>query len=133
MSVRWLSATLVADNADKMNLSRTVLLITAAAVAVLSAVLLVVSWNNANKIATGVSAVAAVAGVGVAVWAALSAPTRPGKVRVSNTGKATAKGGTAVSGFSAPAGTATGDVSVKQTGDAEASGGGDATSGTKWT
>jgi 4-amino-4-deoxy-L-arabinose transferase-like glycosyltransferase len=116
-----------------MSLRRVVLLITAVAVAVLSAVLLFASWNDANKIATGVSAVAAVAAVGVAVWAVLSPPGKPGKVRVSHTGKAKATGGTAVSGFSAPAGTATGDVSVDHTGDADASGGGDSTSGAKWT
>ncbi|WP_199561993.1 hypothetical protein [Micromonospora deserti] len=47
-------------------------------------------WDQANQVAAVVSALAAVAALGVAVWSAL--PSSAGAVRVSKTGTATAQG-----------------------------------------
>lgn len=112
---------------------RLVLLITGLVVAGLGGVFSATQWDRANRIATVVSVLAAVAAVGIAVWAALPA-SKPGSVvRVSVTGKATAtRGGTAITGASGPVGSTPGLVEVKDTGDADASGG-DAASGVRWT
>ncbi|MGP4101096.1 hypothetical protein [Nonomuraea sp. KM90] len=89
--------------------------------------LVLLTWEDANKIATAVSATAGLAAVGVAVWAAL--PSSAKRVRVSGTGKATARaGGVAVSGLTGPLTASGGVLEVNRTGDAEASGG-KATSG----
>ena len=102
---------------------------TAGVVAVLAVLLVVMRWDSANKIAVVVSALAAVAAVGVAIWAALPAVSGKG-VRVSRTGRATAgPGGRANSGVSGPAGSLPDDMVVDRTGDADASNGGDANSG----
>lgn len=87
-------------------------------------------WDDANKVAAVLSALGAVAAVGVAVWAALRAA--PGSsVRVSRTGKATASSGEANSGFRGPGGPVAGGVRVERTGDAETAGG-DANSGVRF-
>lgn len=116
-----------------MTARRIVLLITGLVVAGLGAAFAVLRWDDANRVATVASALATVAALGLAVWAALPGG-RPGHtLRVSHTGKAVAgAGGTAVSGVSGSAGSATGDIDVHDTGDAEASGGGNATSGVSW-
>lgn len=74
-----------------MNSARVALVASGVVVAVLAVLFLVLEWDDANKIATSVSALAGVAAVGVAVWAAwpVVAEGRSG-VRVSRTGKATA-------------------------------------------
>lgn len=72
-------------------------------------------------IAVVVSALAAVAAVGVAIWAALPTVSSHG-VRMSRTDCATAgPGGRANSGFSGPASSLPDDVLVDRTGDAVAS------------
>jgi hypothetical protein len=102
---------------------------TAGVVAVLAVLLVVLRWDSATKIAVVVSALAAVAAVGVAVWAAL--PVVSGKGwRVSRTGRATAgSDGRANTGLSSPAESLPDEVLVDRTGDADASDGGDANSG----
>lgn len=110
-----------------MNSARVALVASGVVVAVLAVLFLVLEWDDANKIATSVSALAGVAAVGVAVWAAwpVVAEGRSG-VRVSRTGKATAgPGGRANTGLSA-GGSVPDGVRVDRTGDAE---GGDANSG----
>src|SRR5262252_10247567 len=95
---------------------------TAGMVAVLLVVLVVLRWHEANKVAVVVSAVAAVAAVGVAIWAALPAVRPGGRIRVSQTGRATAgPGGRANSGVSGSAGSLPGELQVDRTGDADAS------------
>jgi hypothetical protein len=112
-----------------MSARRMVLMATAGIVAVLAALLLLLRWDNANKIAVVMSALAAVAAIGVAIWAALPAVSRKG-VQVSRTGRATAgPDGRANSGVSAPAGSLPDNVIVDRTGDADAGNGGDANSG----
>ena len=106
-----------------------VLMATAGVVTTLAVLLVLLRWDSANKIAVVVSALATVAAVGVAVWAALPAVSGMG-VRVSRTGRATAgSGGRANSGVFGPAGSLPNDVLVDRTGDADASNGGDANSG----
>jgi hypothetical protein len=106
-----------------MSARRVVAAATAVLVAVLLVVLMVLHWNAANKVAVVVSALAAVAAVGVAVWATLPA-VRTGGMWASRTGRATAgPGGRANSGVWGPAGSLPDDVRVDRTGDAEASGG----------
>ncbi|REE96806.1 hypothetical protein [Thermomonospora umbrina] len=110
-----------------MNGGRVALVVAGVAAAVLAVVFLVLRWDDANKIATAVSALAGVAAVGVAVWAGLPAVAGArGGVRVSRTGRATAgPGGRANTGLSA-GGPLPDDVRVDRTGDAE---GGEANSG----
>ncbi|WP_448332027.1 hypothetical protein [Streptomyces sp. DSM 41534] len=120
-----------------MNTGRIALILTCLAVAILGMWLAFVEWGDASKVATVVSALGAVAAVGVAVWAALRAPSAGGAVVVSRTGRATSRaGGRAVTGFSGRVGGASGaggaagssSVRVEDTGDADSSGG-DAISG----
>ncbi|SCG54837.1 hypothetical protein GA0070560_10958 [Micromonospora halophytica] len=104
-----------------------VLLATGALVALLAATFVVLRGDSADKVATAVSALAGVAGVGVAVWAALSAVRAGSRARV--TGRATASGaGYANTGIDAPAGDAT-PMEVSRTGDAVAGDDGQAISG----
>lgn len=115
-----------------MNLRRAVLLITSLVVAGLLAWFAVAKWDSASKVATVVSALAAVATVGVAAWAALPASARARSISASRTGKAVARGNSqATTGVRAPAKTGDGTVRAEQTGDAKASDGSDATSGVK--
>jgi hypothetical protein len=112
-----------------MSARRVVLLVTCLVVAGLAGWFAVARWEQASRVATVVSALAAVAAVGVAVWAALPGADRR-MVRVSNTGPATAGlGGTATSGLTGPAAGLRGTVEVDRTGHADASGGGNATTG----
>ncbi|WP_157517549.1 hypothetical protein [Micromonospora rifamycinica] len=100
---------------------RMVLLVTGALVAVLALSFVVLRADTADLVATAVSAVAAVAGVGVALWAAL-APTRPG-LRAEKTGRVTTtRHGYGVSGIDAPADDDT-PMSASATGDVETDGG----------
>ncbi|MFF4988728.1 hypothetical protein ACFY19_16135 [Streptosporangium saharense] len=110
-----------------MNARRVVLVVTCAVVAVFAVVFAVLQWEQANRIATAVASLAGLAAVGVTVWAAL--PGSGAKARVSNTGKATAHGGSAVTGVTGPAASVTGEITVDRTGDADASDGGEATTG----
>ena len=129
MCRRIATAALVWGDDAGVNARRIVLLATAGVVAVLGVLLTVVGWDNANKIAVVVSTLAAVAGVGVAIWAALPAVSGKG-IRVSRTGRATAgPGGRANSGVSGPASSLSGDVAVDRTGNADAANGGDANTG----
>jgi hypothetical protein len=115
-----------------MNARRSVLLVTFLAVAGLLAWLAAAKWDSASKVATIVSALAAVAAVGVAVWAALPASGQALRVVASRTGKATARGGGhATSGVRTTGHNSGGSLSAGHTGDAEASDGGDATSGVR--
>jgi hypothetical protein len=112
-----------------MSARRVVLLATCLVVAGLAAWFAVAKWEQASRVATVVSTLAAVAAVGVAVWAALPVADRR-TVRVSNTGPATAgPGGTATSGLTGPGAGLRGRIEVDRTGHADASGGGDATTG----
>lgn len=105
----------------------TVLLITGLLVAVLATSFVVLRWDSADRIATAVSALAGLAGVGVALWAAL--PGARSGVRARQTGATRARGsGYANSGIDAPSGDAT-PIEVSRTGDATAGDGGQAISG----
>lgn len=111
-----------------MTIRRIVILITCVVVATLAVVFAVSHWDQANRIATVTSALAAVAALGVAVWAAL--PGSGPVARVSRTGRATAGGpgsraNTGVSGVASTPGTVVAD----RTSDARATGGGSANSG----
>lgn len=104
------------------------LLVTCLVVAVLAAVLVVLQWQQANKIATVVMALAGVAAVGVGLWAGLARTAGP-SVRVSRTGPATSgPGGRAISGAAGPLADQ-GTVDVDQTGAADATRGGEAVTG----
>lgn len=117
-----------------MSARRVALIATASAVAVLGVVLAVVRWDDANKMAVVVSALAAVAAVGISVWAALPSTSSPGPGwRVSRTGRALARQrGQANTGISAPGTSTPTVVQVDNTGDAEAAQG-DANSGIRLT
>ncbi|MEV4371862.1 hypothetical protein AB0J71_32660 [Nonomuraea sp. NPDC049637] len=110
-----------------MNARRTVILVTAALVVIAAVVLAVLRWDDANKLASSLSALAGLAAVGVGIYAALPSSART-RVRVSRTGRAVANGGTANTGVSGTTAVA-GEVQVDHTGDARASGRGDANTG----
>ena len=115
-----------------MSSRRVVLLVTCLVATGLLVWLTVAKWDSASKVAAVVTAVAAVAAVGVAVWAALPGSGRPGQLLASRTGKTSAGSkGRAVSGIVAPAGKATSRVRADRTGDADAGDGGEATSGVR--
>ncbi|MGW4513187.1 hypothetical protein ACWEO4_14515 [Streptomyces sp. NPDC004393] len=132
-----------------MNTRRLVLIVSCAAVAGLGVLLAVLRWSRADHVASVVSCLAAVAAVGVGIWAALPArPARTGTdpagaadperrlvIRVSDTGSATAgPGGRANSGVVAPKGdgSPSGEITAERTGDAHASRDSDANSGIRW-
>ena len=107
---------------------RAAILVTCLVVGALGATFAFNQWDQADRIATVASALAAVAALGVAVWAALPGNS-PGH-RAGNTGSATARGlgsraNSGVTGSSTIAGPAVAD----RTGDAQASNGGSANSG----
>ncbi len=100
---------------------------TACAVAGLAVVFGFLSWQTVGQVATAVSALAGVAAVGVAIWAAQARGR--GRSVATSTGRATAQtGGYATSGIDAPARDG-GDLEARDTGDADAAGGGQAVSG----
>ncbi len=101
-----------------MRVRRLVLLVTGLTVAALAATLAVVQWELADRIASAASAIAGVAAVGVAVWAAL--PAASVSIRVLHTGKAAAGlGGSATSGLSGPRVGLPATIHVEGTGDGE--------------
>jgi hypothetical protein len=113
-----------------MSPRRVVLFVTCLVVTGLCVWLAVVKWNSASKIATIVSALAGVAAVGIAMWAALPDSLRVSGPRAAWTGKAVARGhGKANSGVIAPNHKSAGYPQAYRTGDADASDDGEATSG----
>jgi hypothetical protein len=111
-----------------VTIQRLVVLITCLAVAVLGVIFAVSQWEQASRIATVVSALTAVAALGVAVWTGLG-PAQAKAVRAVDTGNArTRRGRAAVTGVSGSAAKVRGTVEAKNTGDAE-SDDGDAVSG----
>lgn len=115
-----------------MSMRRLAIVVTLLAVAVLAGLFILLRWEQANKLATVMSALAGVTAVGVAVWAALTGTgTREGaRVNISGTGRAVAgPRGRAVTGLSSPTEALPGDTKVHRTGEADASSGGDAVSG----
>lgn len=113
-----------------MNVGRVTLVASCLVVAGLGMWFVVARWDQANKVATAVSALGALAAVGVAIWSALR-PAQPQRsLTVTDTGRATAEdGGRAVTGMSGRASRVDGPLRVERTGDAKASGGGDAVTG----
>ncbi|MFI6808935.1 hypothetical protein ACIBO6_28650 [Streptomyces luteogriseus] len=116
------------------------------AVAGLGVLLAVLRWGQANRVATVVSCLAAVAAVGVGIWAAIPArrthadphseepadPARSIVIRVSETGTATVgHGGRANTGILAPKSISSesGEMTAEQTGSANASRDSDANTG----
>jgi hypothetical protein len=113
-----------------MNVGRVVLAVTCLVVAGLGAWFAVVRWDEASKVATLAAALAGVAAVGVAVWAALPARQYKSGIRVIGTGNATAgNGGVANSGLRASVDKLPDRIEIGRTGKADAAGGGIATTG----
>jgi hypothetical protein len=113
-----------------MNGGRIALLITGVAIAALSISFVTLRWEDANKIATCLSALAGVAAVGVAAWAAWPTLSTAKNIRVSRSGKAMAgPNGRANTGFSGFGGVNPQGIEISDTGDAE---GGDANSGVEF-
>lgn len=113
-----------------MHIGRVVLIVSAVVVAALGGWFAVARWDDANKVAAILSALGAVAAVGVTVWAALRVPPSRKSLVVSDTGRAVAgSGGRAITGISGAPDGVDGPVRVERTGDADATGGGDAVTG----
>ncbi|MEV4469100.1 hypothetical protein [Nonomuraea sp. NPDC049504] len=112
-----------------MTIRKWVLAGTAVVVAAMAVMFAILGWDQADKIGSVASALAGVAAVGVALWAAWPIASSSGSIHVSKTGRATAQsGGRANTGFSGRVDAVPGQVRVQRTGDAEADGG-DANSG----
>lgn len=110
-----------------MTIKRMVLIVTCVVVAALGWFFAASQWETASRAATLASALAGVAAVGVAIWAALLGSGQAG-IAVQNSGAAkTAGKGNAVTGVSVSS--SSGPVTVEGTGNAEATGEGDAISG----
>jgi hypothetical protein len=112
-----------------MGAQRVVVVVTSGVVAVLAVVLVALRWDSANKVAVVVSALAAVAAVGVGIWAALPRGGTRTALWVSRTGNAKAGvTGSANSGVESPAAALPHDVNVTRTGGSE---GGNANTGVR--
>jgi hypothetical protein len=116
-----------------VNVGRVVLVVTSGVVAGLATWLAAASWDQASRVATVASALAAVAAVGVAVWAAVRGPAAgSGSVKVSDTGTAVAgRQGLANTGARMRRWAGVGRVRAQHTGDAVASDGGDTNTGVR--
>ena len=110
-----------------MSARRVVIIGTAGVVAALAVMLAVVRWDDANKVAVVISALAAVAAIGVGICAAPAGASSGGSSRVSRTGWAW--GRRANTGVSGPADLLPADVRADRTGVAYAPDGGDANTG----
>ena len=97
---------------------RIVLIVTCVLVAALGVWLALAQGKGGNEIATAVSALAAVAAVGIAIWAALRGSPGETLLKASRTGKATTQTGNANTGVSTKAGSA-GTGKAERTGDAK--------------
>jgi hypothetical protein len=118
-------------DADSMSLGRIAVVATCVVVAGLGTWFTFAEWGNVDRIATVVSALAAVAAVGVAIWAGSPRPRVTGTTEASRTGDAVARAGgvanTGVSGKGRP-----GNTRVRRTGNARADGtGSEANTGTQ--
>jgi hypothetical protein len=112
-----------------MKARQAILVATAAIAAIFGGILVLIRWDDANKIAETVSAIASVTAVGVAIWAALPGQGTSPNLRVSRTGSAWAgPGGQANTGISGSA-PPRASMQVHRTGRADASREGDANSG----
>jgi cytosine/uracil/thiamine/allantoin permease len=111
-----------------MNTRRVVILITCVVVAALALAFVVSRWDQANRIATVASALATVAAVGVAVWAALPGSGSAARAIRTGTARARGLGARANSGISATT-SAPGGTLADRTGEARATDGGSANSG----
>lgn len=113
-----------------MKAARVVLVITCLVVAGLAVWFVVARWDTANKVAAAVGALAAVAAIGVAIWAALRGPSQSAVLQVHKTGDAIAHGGRANAGIHVGTGGALpSEARATRTGRAEASEGGSANTG----
>ncbi|RAO00784.1 hypothetical protein [Micromonospora noduli] len=102
-----------------MKLGRWVLVITLLVVAGLGFWFSVARWDDASKIASVLSALAGIAAVGVAVWAALRGTAVSSKTIIKSSGNATSDSGdanTGVKGKSVPSGIS---VKIEKSGDAK--------------
>ncbi|MGC3862330.1 hypothetical protein ACPSM1_19330 [Micromonospora chersina] len=102
-----------------MKLDRWILVITLVVVAGLGFWFSVARWDDTSKIASVLSALAGVAAVGVAVWAALRGTATSAEVTVKDSGNASSDSGdtnTGMRGKAAPAGLS---VKIKNSGDAD--------------
>lgn len=106
-----------------MKLGRWTLVITLLVVAGLGFWFSVARWDDASKIASVLSALAGIAAVGVAVWAALRGAASSSKITVKNSGNASSDSGDANTGVSGKANSAGLSVKIKNSGDAESKGG----------
>jgi hypothetical protein len=121
-----------------MDRGRVVLVATCVVVAGLAGWFAVAQWDQTNRVATAVSALGAVAAVGVAVWAVLRPAPRPvprGQWTASGTGEATGRGGEANSGIEVQGGPEQGPrvARVEDSGAARASDDGQANTGIRIT
>lgn len=116
-----------------MSASRVALLITCVIVAGFGGWFAASRWEDTNRVASVVSALAAVAAVGVAVWAAVRTGKVKTSVTVTKTGKGTARQrGQANTGVQGSLAGAADTLRVTDSGDATASGDSTANTGVKW-
>ena len=96
-----------------------ILLATGASVCAAMTILIVVGWRDANTVATAIQALAAVVGLGIALWSGSGTRPRRGRtVTVTDTGDIRGGSGSAVTGAHVTDRGAT-DVTVHRTGSIE--------------
>jgi hypothetical protein len=115
-----------------MNSGRIALIATCVLVAGLGGWFAIARWDDANRVAAITSALAGIAAIGVAVWAALRGSGRNASQSVSRSGNATGKGGRANSGISGSNAASVREAKVRRTGDAHAEDGGSANTGIRF-
>src|ERR1700730_10580757 len=113
-----------------MTTARTALLATCVAVTLLAVLFIALTWEDENKLATSVAALAGVASLGVAVWAVLKRP-QTARLTIRNSGTAHGSGGVATSGISGRVGRHPGDILVEDSGEAIAKQDGEANTGVR--
>jgi hypothetical protein len=102
-----------------MKLGRWILVVTLLVVAGLGFWFSVARWDDASKIAAVLSALAGIAAVGIAAWAALRGSATSSKITVKDSGSATSDSGDANTGVRGNAGTPGFSVKIENSGDAE--------------
>ncbi|WP_128789347.1 MULTISPECIES: hypothetical protein [Streptomyces] len=105
-------------------------MVTSATTFVLATLFVLVEPRQSDHLATLISALAAVTGLGITVWAAVPAVPRQRSIQVLETGAAVARGsGSAVSGAAISITNDTEMIEVSHSGKADAADDGEATSG----
>ena len=102
-----------------MTRGRWILVVTLLVVAALGFWFAVAKWDDVNRVAVVLSAVAGVAAVGVALWAAVRGFSQDRKISISSTGQANSDDGDANSGMRGKSALPDTPIEIRDTGPAK--------------